>query len=427
MTRYIISFLGTAASDRYYEYTYQGQSANGRVFPEALRDLVKFEKMLVCTTDGARETTWRIVDSLNDDRIEQVPIKDGMDNVELWHNFEQIVSRFSQDDEVIFDITHGLRSLPFLVFIFSAYLKVAKKVTIGSVLYGVLEKKRESEDPNIFGIIPVIELTEFVPMLDWMSATQRFVDLGDGNGLAKLLRNVHVADSDLELLVNETASAIERVSDALIYIRPMEVMESVAELRELIPKIGTQGRELPQLQPFLLLCEQIVERYEKLALAKPLASNHLEQNLQCQLDMMTWYQDHQQQVKSIMLGRELFVSILMYWQGNRRIFNYDVRRPAESILNNYQDNVEFGRFVNSQKIKETWKKATELRNDFAHTGMSSAPESIDSLKQKIDGVIEEIKTYLQEFLAAAIDRPNSLPTTSVAIARPKLRSKPQRL
>jgi hypothetical protein len=64
MTRYIISFLGTAASDRYYEYTYQGQSANGRVFPEALRDLVKFEKMLVCTTDGARETTWRIVDSL---------------------------------------------------------------------------------------------------------------------------------------------------------------------------------------------------------------------------------------------------------------------------------------------------------------------------------------------------------------------------
>jgi CRISPR-associated DxTHG motif protein len=427
MTRYIISFLGTAASDRYYEYTYQGQSANGRVFPEALRDLVKFEKMLVCTTDGARETTWRIVDSLNDDRIEQVPIKDGMDNVELWHNFEQIVSRFSQDDEVIFDITHGLRSLPFLVFIFSAYLKVAKKVTIGSVLYGVLEKKRESEDPNIFGIIPVIELTEFVPMLDWMSATQRFVDLGDGNGLAKLLRNVHVADSDLELLVNETASAIERVSDALIYIRPMEVMESVAELKELIPKIGTQGRELPQLQPFLLLCEQIVERYEKLALAKPLASNHLEQNLQCQLDMMTWYQDHQQQVKSIMLGRELFVSILMYWQGNRRIFNYDVRRPAESILNNYQDNVEFGRFVNSQKIKETWKKATELRNDFAHTGMSSAPESIDSLKQKIDGVIEEIKTCLQEFLAAAIDRPNSLPTTSVAITRPKLRSKPQRL
>jgi hypothetical protein len=104
-----------------------------------------------------------------------------------------------------------------------------------------------------------------------------------------------------------------------------------------------------------------------------------------------------------------------------------VRRPAESILNNYQDNVEFGRFVNSQKIKETWKKATELRNDFAHTGMSSAPESIDSLKQKIDGVIEEIKTCLQEFLAAAIDRPNSLPTTSVAITRPKLRSKPQRL
>jgi CRISPR-associated DxTHG motif protein len=405
--RYIISFLGTAASDKYYEYTYQDQSAKGRVFPEALRDLVGFDKMLVCTTDGARETTWKIVDSLNDNRIEQVPIKDGMDNVELWHNFEQIVSRFSQDDEVIFDITHGLRSLPFLVFLFSAYLKVAKNVKISSVLYGVLEMRQKSGDPNISGIIPVIELTEFVPMLDWMSATQRFIDLGDGNGLAQLLRNVLVLDSDLKSLVDKTANAIERVSDALIYIRPIEVMESVAELQELIPKIETQGRDLPQLQPFLLLCEQIIDRYQNLSLANPLQPNHLEQNLQCQLKMMTWYQKHQQQVKSIMLGRELFVSILMYWQGDREIFDYKTRKPAEIILNG-KKGTDFDLFPDSQTIKDTWKKATELRNDFAHTGMSSAPESIDSLKQKIDGVIKEIKTCLDKFLAAASDRSGNL-------------------
>jgi CRISPR-associated DxTHG motif protein len=432
MTRYIISFLGTAASDRYYEYTYQGQSGKGRVFPEALRDLVKFEKMLVCTTDGARETTWKIVESLNDSRIKEVPIKDGMDNVELWHNFEQIVSRFSQDDEVIFDITHGLRSLPFLVFIFSAYLKVAKKVTIASVLYGVLEKKRESEDPNIFGIIPVIELTEFVPMLDWMSATQIFVDLGDGNGLAKLLRNVHVADSDLKLLVDETASAIERVSDALIYIRPMEVMESVAELKELIPKIKTQGQKLPQLQPFLLLCKQIDDRYKSLALAEPLAPNHLEQNLQCQLDMMTWYQDHQQQVKSIMLGRELFVSILMYRQGKTEIFDYNKRKPTEKILNCKECTekctekcAEFNQFTDSQKIKDTWGKATKMRNYFAHATMTNLPNilkvdskknqnlkpsnnsekepSITEVKKEIDKVLAEIEICLKKFLRPASD------------------------
>jgi CRISPR-associated (Cas) DxTHG family len=271
----------------------------------------------------------------------------------------------------------------------------------------------------------VIQIGEFVSMLDWMSYTQRFVDLGDGNGLAQLLRKVDVPE-ELKSVVDETANEIERVSDALIYIRPMEVMESVAKLQELIPRIETQGLGLPQLQPFLLLCEQVIDRYKNLALSKPLEPNHLKQNLECQLEMITWYQEYQQQVKSIMLGRELFVSTLMYWQGERSIFDYKIRKPAENILNG-QKNREFDSFGDSQKIKQTWKKATELRNDFAHTGMSSAPESIDSLKQKIDGVIEEIKTCLEEFLAAAIDRPPSLSTTTMATARPKPRSKPQRL
>jgi CRISPR-associated DxTHG motif protein len=403
MTRYIISFLGTSASDRYYEYTYQGKSAKGRVFPEALRDLVEFDRMLVCITDGAKNSTWKIVDSLQDLRIQSIAIKDGMDDAELWHNFDQIVSQFSENDEVIFDITHGLRSLPFLVFLFSAYLKVAKKVKIASVLYGVLEKKQNSADPDIAGIIPVVELKEFVPMLDWMSATQRFVDLGDGNGLVQLLRNnviEYIPNSELKTKIANTANAIEQVSDALIYIRPMEVMESVAALQELIPDIATQGEKIPQLQPFLLLCEQIIDRYKNLALAEPFKQLNLEKNLQCQLAMMSWYQDHQQQVKSIMLGRELFVSILMYWQGNREIFDYKMRKPAEIILNG-KKGTEFDLFADSEKIKCTWKKATELRNDFAHTGMSSTPESIDRLKQNINGVIEEIKTCLEEFLQAA--------------------------
>lgn len=101
------------------------------------------------------------------------------------------------------------------------------------------------------------------------------------------------------------------------------------------------------------------------------------------------------------------------------------RTPAKT--SNGQKNHQFDSFVNSIKIKETWKKATEIRNDFAHTGMSNAPESIDSLKQKIDGVIEEIETCLNKFLAAAIDRPPGLSTTTIATARPKPRSKPRRL
>jgi CRISPR-associated DxTHG motif protein len=405
MATYIITFLGAYPSQLKYEYEHDGKVAVGRVFPEALCELVSFDLMYVCLTTEARKQNWHILET--DPLIKDINIPDGKNPDELWEIFDKVTKKFNKNDEVIFDITHAFRSLPFLTFLFAAYLKVAKNVKIVSVLYGALDQGRSSNTPGIEKIVPVIQIGEFVSMLDWMSYTQRFVDLGDGNGLAQFLRKVDVPNLELKLIVDKTANAIERVSDALIYIRPMEVMESVAELQGLIREIEIQGQDLPQLQPFLLLCEQIVDRYKNLALAKPLVPNHLEQNLQCQLRMMTWYQKHQQQVKSIMLGRELFVSILMYWQGDREIFDYKKRKPAEIILNG-KKGTDFDLFPDSQKIKETWKKATELRNDFAHTGMSSDPESINSLKQKIDGVIEEIKICLKDFLATASDRSRSL-------------------
>jgi CRISPR-associated (Cas) DxTHG family len=430
MATYIITFLGISPLNA--EYDFQGQKIVAQVFPQALREVVQFDRMYVCVTALAKERTYPILAKLNDERIEPVDIEDGEDTNQMWQNFNTIVGKFQSGDRVIFDITHAARSIPFLTFLFSAYLKVAKQVEIVEVYYGALVFASPPPSSSQVTLPPkpatVIQMGGFVSMLDWMSATERFIDLGDGNKLVELLENLtkNIDDSILKATVQKTAKAIERVSDALIYIRPMEVMESVAELQELIPIINSQGQSLPQLQPFLLLSEQIVNLYKNLALARASEPVNLQENLQRQLAMIGWYQNNQQQVRSIVLGRELFVSTLMYWQGERYIFDYKIRKPAENILNG-QKNHEFDSFVNSKKIKETWKKATELRNDFAHTGMSSAPESIDSLKQKIDGVIEEIKTCLQEFLAAAIDRPNSLPTTSVVIARPKLRSKPQRL
>jgi CRISPR-associated (Cas) DxTHG family len=434
MATYIIAFIGIAPSDKYYRYTYQGKSADGRVFPEALRKLIDVDRMYVCVTQDARNKNWHIL--ANDDRIEAIDIPDGKNPEELWKIFDKIKDIFREKDEVIFDITQGYRSLPFLSFIFAAYLKVAKTVQISSVLYGALEQGRPSEIEGIEKIVPVIQIGEFASMFDWMSATQRFVDLGDGNGLAQLLRNVLVLDSDLKSLVDKTASAIERVSDALIYIRPMEVMESVAELKELIREIETQGQDLPQLQPFLLLCEQIDDRYKKLALAKPLTPNHLEQNLQRQLDMMTWYQDHQQQVKSILLGRELFVSILSFWLGLDPFIKNN-RDRSEYILNwrlnnkeqeKYKEDLDKFRAIEKyQTIIKFWRNTAELRNDYAHTGMRKSPKDIKVIKAEINDTIKEIKICLDKFLAAAIDRPPSLSTTIMATARPKPRSKPRRL
>jgi CRISPR-associated DxTHG motif protein len=423
MTRIIITFLGKSYFDKYYKYRYAGKSALGRVFPEALLGLEEFDRMLVCVTKGAEETTWNALQpiSMEDSRIEKIPIEDGMDDVELWKNFETITREFSEGDEVVFDITHGFRSLPFLVFLFSAYLKVAKKVKIASVLYGVLDKKEPSDDPNVEAIIPVIQLKSFVSMLDWMSATQRFVDLGDGNGLVKLLQGLPIADASLRELVNQMAGAIKMVSDALIYIRPIEVMSAAAQLRELISEINTD-QKTPELQPFLLLSGEIARKYETIALAEPEVDSNQFKNLSCQLEIINWYQRHGQEIKSIVLARELFVSILAYWLG-KNPFEKGTRDQAQYILNQYkkmirenndckQMNDDFRSYPQRTALFEIWKKVGEPRNDYAHTGLTEHSRSIADLKAETETIVEQSKSALEKFLVAAQARQVSARATA---------------
>jgi CRISPR-associated DxTHG motif protein len=421
MTRIIITFLGKSFFDKKYEYRYNEKSREGRVFPEALLGLEEFDRMLVCVTEGAKDTTWNVLEplSLKDSRIVPIWIEDGMNDAELWRNFKAITQELelSENDEVVFDITHGFRSLPFLVFLFSAYLKVAKKVKIASVLYGVLEKKKPSDNPDIEGIVPVIQLKSFVSMLDWMSATQRFVDLGDGNGLVKLLQGLTIADASLRELVDQMAEAIEMVSDALIYIRPIEVMSAAAQLHELIPKIDIAGRTLPELQPLLLLSKQIDEKYAKLALAEPKNNSNRFKNLSRQLEIIGWYQTHRQEIKSIVLARELFVSILAYWL-RKNPFNKTIRNQAQYILNQHHDmiirnkncqkmNDDFSIYPDKIALFEIWKQVGDPRNDYAHTGLLQNSRSIADLKAETDSIIVQSKQSLAKFLAAAKSKQGS--------------------
>ncbi len=86
------------------------------------------------------------------------------------NSFDKVIEQINEGETVIFDITHGLRSIPFLAFLFAAFLKTAKQVTIEAIYYGALELgDRDKGIPA-----PVIDLSEYVAMLDWITATDQF-------------------------------------------------------------------------------------------------------------------------------------------------------------------------------------------------------------------------------------------------------------
>jgi CRISPR-associated (Cas) DxTHG family len=409
MAKYIITFLGINPNST--EYEFEGKLLKAKVFPEALRHFVEFDRMFVCVTKKAREKTYPILEKLSDNRIEPIDIEDGETTEQMWQNFNIIVQKFQPGDKVIFDITHAARSIPFLTFLFSAYLKVAKDVEILNVYYGApvfgvpASTALSSEQPESKLITPkpapVIKLGEFVSMLDWMSATQQFISLGDGNGLVKLLQGLAISEEEM-------AKAIELVSDALIYIRPIEAMDAAAYIHQLVPQIKSAGYELAELQPFLLLVDQIDDKYKILALAEPMKSQNRYHNLSRQLDMITWYQDHQQQIKAIALARELFVSILAYWL-KKDPFNKNIRTvKCQNILNDIRSEKKndvdfdlFHEFERKEMIIEAWNQVRKPRNDYAHMGLTHDHKPIQELKIEIDHIINQSKDCLKQFLGNA--------------------------
>ncbi|MEH2317191.1 TIGR02221 family CRISPR-associated protein [Nostoc sp.] len=178
----IITFLGLNAKETIYSF--EGKNYKGNVFAEALRQFCDYDSMLVCVTIEAKNKTFPVLNSLEDERIQAVAIPNGETTEEMWETFKIITDKVNDNDSVVFDITHGLRSLPFLVFLFAAYLKAAKNVTIDAIYYGAWELGNSNN-----GIAPVIDLSEFIVMLDWLTATERFVEIGDGQALANLLKS----------------------------------------------------------------------------------------------------------------------------------------------------------------------------------------------------------------------------------------------
>lgn len=179
--RKVITFLGTSARET--TYSYGGVTYRGRVFGEALCQFLDFDQMLVFVTEEASQTTWPILERRRDPRIERVPISLGGGESHLWDLFDRLTEVVDTEDRVVFDITHSFRFMPFLVLLAAAYLREARKVCIDAIYYGAYEMGNEEEGKPA----PVLDLSPFVSLLDWVTASNQFVRTGNAHYLAELL------------------------------------------------------------------------------------------------------------------------------------------------------------------------------------------------------------------------------------------------
>jgi CRISPR-associated DxTHG motif protein len=386
--RKLITFLGKYPKET--QYLHEGQTYTGRVFGEALREFVDFDAMLVFTTAEAEKTTWPVLKALRDPRIQQVSITTGEDAQELWSLFERLTQVVDRGDTVIFDITHGLRSIPFLIFLAAAYLKEACDVTIEAIYYGAYELGQPA---------PVIDLSEFVTLLDWLTATNQFIYTGDGHYLAGLLRDaghfehprrrLTPEEREAETLakrINGVADAITRTSQALLTnLIPHAEEASATLLVRLAEAREDLGQQAP---PYRLLADRVRSTYEPLAAPHPLTDD-VRRDLEVQLAMIAWYMRKGHLPQAFTLIREWVVTAvghrlglqahdLLDYRGRRRDIESALGRnsalwqtaqpestTSPAMIQDLQD------VVDTKDLADFWNQVTDFRNFINHGAMRS--------------------------------------------------------
>ena len=127
--------------------------------------------------------------------IEEKDIPSGKNQEELMEIFNIICDQIKDEDEIVFDITHGFRSIPVMVLSAITFARNAKsKVSVRGIYYGAFEAKQD-------GITPVFNIKPYLDIMEWSQAITSFAKYGNSDNIYDLAVNDKGINKDIKKMV----------------------------------------------------------------------------------------------------------------------------------------------------------------------------------------------------------------------------------
>jgi hypothetical protein len=402
MAKTLLTTLGTGD---YTETTYffGEQRADKTCYvAKALCQLFEIDRIILLLTEEARAKHWgRLQESLPP-QVEKVAkaIPEGKTEAETWEIFDVLVDGIEPNSRLLFDITHAFRSIPLLVLLGAALLRKAKNVEIQGLYYG-LYRPGQAETP-------IIDLTPAIRLLDWLTASDKFISTGSAVELGQLLDTVQRdfyrqqrpgKGDPRPTRLQGFGQAIRDISRSLELVRPVSLQEDLRKLQrhstqELAEEVGQFAK------PFGLLLQSIQDSYSQLALPAEKAADPQAQ-VQKHFQLLRWYVEKRLTTQAILLAREWVVSALCLCEGIQNYLEREARQgiehqlgslipreeqllgdlPATGSLIQHQEQLQSlppiaAHVPDVQQLAKLWSRLSEYRNDVAHVQMK--PKSLRS-------------------------------------------------
>lgn len=399
----LLSFIGTSDLQE-TTYSFRDKTIVTPVVQEAITSFFPVTDVVIFTTEKAKEKNYHQV-SKNLPNIRSVAVPDGRSEAELWQIFLTVAGEVKQGDQIIFDITHGFRSLPFIATLSAAYLQDVKEANLIALLYGAL-------DATDNGITPIFDLSGFLEIFSWMAGVRSFLTHVDAGEIHRLVRSItsevyqnrYATEKPTHL--NNFATLLDAFTSSIRLSRPVEGISSAKAIIESLPSVeGDIATFTPALVPLISKISAISQY------AAPDPDPELgitPEYLEKQLEIIRFQVEKGLFQPAVTLAREWMVSVLIYAVGDGKLWlSKSIRENAEWTLGGaskklqnkgFEKTIYSTWFLNLPVWKECtgiWDEISGIRNEIAHCGMNEKKQKTKRLESRVLGIAGSLTRYLE--------------------------------
>ncbi|SHK46013.1 TIGR02221 family CRISPR-associated protein [Rhodothermus profundi] len=385
-----ISFLGIG-NYQCCTYCWEDQRHTTRYFQEAVYRFFRPERCLIFMTREAEEKHGCWIKQIIE--YEPVYIPEGKNEEELWEIFNVLTHHIADEDILIVDVTHGLRTQPMLSLAALYYLRVTRNVEIERIVYGAYDARNHADEA------PVFDLTPFLRLIEWSVAAHLFIRYGQAGELAQLLREIHrltyVESTDTKARhAQRTAGWLEGFSRGMSLVRLTEVLQQHArQLPQALQQVREDILNIPRLRPFGLLLDQTARRVQPLQHPHPYSY----EGLQAQAALIRLLLNFGLVQQAITVAREAMVTRQALDAGYDPLHE---REKAEEALNQLakglQDPETRRAYTGARHaLAKLWNELTNVRNDINHAGMRAQPLQTDALFRRACELAESAAEWIE--------------------------------
>lgn len=380
------------------------------LFPLAADAFFRPDKLLLMVTPEAHvHEHYREIERLLGNRLQPVPIPLGRTEDELWEIFDIVSGAVPDGARVVLDVTHALRSLPFVIFGVINYLRQTRDIHLERIIYGAYDAREAGPDGGWRA--PVFDLTMLVDLHEWLQAVEAFIVRSEGEKLADLLMEAHRRQwiserregEELPRQLQKMAGCIKVFSRSVRLLRPLEALSAAAKAQIL-------GREVEReaarwAKPFGHILARLTDELTPLSAADTQMLD--EGGLRCQLFLIKYFLEKDLIVQAVLMEREWLVNWLAWRAGfGDQWLNLKVRKKLESAMGVAVQKLKrekpteeslpswYSHLTEVDEIAELWDHLTALRNDVAHCAMNDSPASPESISNRAKEMVQKLEQML---------------------------------